>query len=893
MYEALENQSDLSAEHGLHNIEYPRFELQKIDKQIAQTRWYQLKYHETQRAYWMSKARFNVVPAGRRSGKTEILKRKTVLRALAPPELGGSQFPNPRYFLGAPTRDQAKAIFWEDIKKLVPPELRNGQPSESRLIMPLITNAEIHILGMDKPERAEGTPWDGGGLDEYGNMKKEVWTAHLRPALSDRKGWCDLIGVPEGRNHYYHEWKKALANKTGDRGAYHWLSAEILDAEEIEAAKNDLDPLTYQQEYEGCLLGSERILLSNGRYKRIKYIVVGDSLIYIDKNGNDRVCTVTACGSTGVKDILTVVIENGERFTASKYHKLKVDEQVTLLNETEKIEKSFVQSHLKTKSETKAALVGFNLGDGNVTKIKSYYQSAFYQLSKHDCMSIARDLATSYETPTPPVKWNKAGVYQVYAQSSTAKELVSLGCVTGRKTVQEFRVPSWIREGSKKVKRAFLSGLWSAEGSTPAVALKYKKLKILTLTMYKKENIDGIPFFEDLRNMLLDLQIVSSISSSDYGRHSLYISNETNNLIRFLTTVRSVYSYEKELKMWLWTEYLKAHRYNAANRRSLLKSVRSEGYTYREIGERYKKSMNNAYRLCNTPPTNCASHSFPPFPEWTERRWKESTNVLTLSIIQKTQEPKQLTYNIEVDSPDHSYILASNIRTYNSFINFTGRTYWPFLEELHCASIRPLYNRRAPLRFMLDFNIAPGVAAIGQEMKLPTKNGVVIGTGLIGEVYIKQNSNTIYVVRRFIKDWGDHEGPIYCYGDATGGAGGSAKVQGSDWELAVKELYNHFGRDRVFKKIPKRNPLERQRVNAVNSRLITTNKQIRMMVDPIHCPNIVVDLEGVRCIDGGSGEIDKKHDDMLTHISDAIGYYVHREFPIKRIGMRQRKRYWK
>ena len=38
---------------------------------------------------------------------------------------------------------------------------------------------------------------------EYGNMKLEAWGANVRPALSDRKGWCDLIGVPEGRNHYY------------------------------------------------------------------------------------------------------------------------------------------------------------------------------------------------------------------------------------------------------------------------------------------------------------------------------------------------------------------------------------------------------------------------------------------------------------------------------------------------------------------------------------------------------------------------------------------------------------------------------------------------------------------------------------------------------------------
>jgi hypothetical protein len=43
---------------------------------------------------------------------------------------------------------------------------------------------------------------------------------------------------------------------------------------------------------------------------------------------------------------------------------------------------------------------------------------------------------------------------------------------------------------------------------------------------------------------------------------------------------------------------------------------------------------------------------------------------------------------------------------------------------------------------------------------------------------------------------------------------------------------------------------------------------------------VVRDLEGVRTLEGGSGEIDKKVDPRLTHISDALGYYVDYRFPI-------------
>jgi hypothetical protein len=131
------------------------------------------------------------VPAGRRSGKTELAKRKLVRKALE-----GTKHPDARFFAAAPTRDQAKRIYWQDLKALVPAELLDGKPSETDLIIRLVNQSELHIVGLDKPERIEGSPWDGGVLDEYANVRPEAWSAHIRPALADRGGWCDMIGVP-------------------------------------------------------------------------------------------------------------------------------------------------------------------------------------------------------------------------------------------------------------------------------------------------------------------------------------------------------------------------------------------------------------------------------------------------------------------------------------------------------------------------------------------------------------------------------------------------------------------------------------------------------------------------------------------------------------------------
>jgi hypothetical protein len=54
-----------------------------------------------------------------------------------------------------------------------------------------------------------------------------------------------------------------------------------------------------------------------------------------------------------------------------------------------------------------------------------------------------------------------------------------------------------------------------------------------------------------------------------------------------------------------------------------------------------------------------------------------------------------------------------------------------------------------------------------------------------------------------------------------------------------------------------------------------------MMVDPVKAPHVVRDFEGVLALEGGAGEIDKKINPELSHLSDAIGCYCAKEFPIE------------
>ena len=152
-------------------------------------RWTTLRTIAEQVEAYNSPHRFNTLACGRRSGKTELIgKRRLIYRALR-----GSRYPTPRYFVAAPTRDQAKRIYWSDLKAMIHPSWRKGDPSETELVIRLHNGAEIHVVGMDKPERVEGVGWDGCVLDEYANMKPGAWQENIRPSLSDRSGWCDFI----------------------------------------------------------------------------------------------------------------------------------------------------------------------------------------------------------------------------------------------------------------------------------------------------------------------------------------------------------------------------------------------------------------------------------------------------------------------------------------------------------------------------------------------------------------------------------------------------------------------------------------------------------------------------------------------------------------------------
>jgi hypothetical protein len=215
-------------------------------------RWYKLKDHPVQLALVAAVGngvRFPVVPAGRRSGKTERFKRFVAKQAM--------KHSNEMYFIAAPTYGQVKKIYWQDMKKLTLSASHRKSPSETDLIIHMDNGSQIHLIGLDKPERIEGIPWTGGGVDEIADIKSTAWAENILPALNtvnperpDYRAWCWLLGVPDGLNHYYEMAEYAKTANDPDWALFHWKSSEILPPDIIESAKRVMSLKQFKQEFE-------------------------------------------------------------------------------------------------------------------------------------------------------------------------------------------------------------------------------------------------------------------------------------------------------------------------------------------------------------------------------------------------------------------------------------------------------------------------------------------------------------------------------------------------------------------------------------------------------------------------------------------------------------------
>lgn len=245
--------------------------------------------------------RFKVVVAGRRFGKTHLAIRELCRNATEP---------NKDVWYVAPTYRQAKMIAWTKLKKKLIDLRWAKKINESELTIVLKNNSTIQLKGADNADSLRGVGLDYLVLDEFAEMDSAAWFEVLRPTLADKQGGALFIGTPKGFSNWAHD-MYMMEGKSPQWQSFQFTTVQggNVPAEEIEAAKQDLDERSFRQEFMATFEEyAGRIYYGFDRKQNVKeFQGPSDGNIYVGMDFNIDPMSAVVCYKQG--DDLYVIDE--------------------------------------------------------------------------------------------------------------------------------------------------------------------------------------------------------------------------------------------------------------------------------------------------------------------------------------------------------------------------------------------------------------------------------------------------------------------------------------------------------------------------------------------------------------------------------------------------------
>ena len=194
--------------------------------------------HAAQAKVHNSDARFKVLAAGRRFGKTRL----GVNECLGIAANGGrAWWVSPSY--------KTSEVGWRPLKRIV----AKIPGVETRLVDKMVilpSGGSVSVRSADNPDSLRGEGLDYVVMDECAFMHPETWVEVIRPSLSDREGKALFISTPKGRNWFWSNYQHGLENNS-EWASWQFPTASnpYINPAEIESARKDLPEMIFRQEY--------------------------------------------------------------------------------------------------------------------------------------------------------------------------------------------------------------------------------------------------------------------------------------------------------------------------------------------------------------------------------------------------------------------------------------------------------------------------------------------------------------------------------------------------------------------------------------------------------------------------------------------------------------------
>lgn len=192
-----------------------------------------------QKKIWNSKARFKIVKAGRRFGKTKFGVRWTIDQAI--------RVPNELHWYTAPTYRMASEIAWTEFLAQIPPDLITKK-NENKLWIRLVNDAIIQLKGTEDPKKLRGRRLGSFNQDEAAFQRPEVFASVIRPMLADLEAPSLMTSSP--KKGWFSTAFEAAKNER-DWEAFHFTIYDnpLISREEIEKIKATTPSDIWRREY--------------------------------------------------------------------------------------------------------------------------------------------------------------------------------------------------------------------------------------------------------------------------------------------------------------------------------------------------------------------------------------------------------------------------------------------------------------------------------------------------------------------------------------------------------------------------------------------------------------------------------------------------------------------
>ncbi len=205
--------------------------------------------HPAQQQMVREARRFNVVCAGRRTGKTVL-----AMDRLIHPALHGQPV---AWF--SPTYKMLAEV-WRTVRQRLRPVTRAARTQQHTI--ELLTGGVVEMWSLERADAVRGRSYARVVIDEAAMVRtlSGAWQAVIRPTLTDMRGDMWMVSSPRGRNFFWECYQRGQASSAGVPPG-DWMSWQFptaanpaIDPAEIAAAQRELPERIFLQEYMAVFL---------------------------------------------------------------------------------------------------------------------------------------------------------------------------------------------------------------------------------------------------------------------------------------------------------------------------------------------------------------------------------------------------------------------------------------------------------------------------------------------------------------------------------------------------------------------------------------------------------------------------------------------------------------